>query len=98
MCWYNLSAGQHEDSERYMHKQVALEHPSRVWLCCMLDDTRCTAGACARKVPLVPQVQPALPLSVLGTLTRLRQLFLTADIGDSRLLSLQLGANVMVII
>lgn len=63
----------------------------------MVDDTRCTASACVHKVLLVPQVQPEQrELSVLGALTGLRQLFLEADIGDSRLRSLRLGADVMV--
>ena len=95
MCRRSLSASQHEDSQLYMHGQVTLKRPSVVWLCCALDVTHCTASACVRKVLLVPQVQP-LPLSVLGALTGLRQLFLMADIGDTRLRSLQLGANVMV--
>jgi hypothetical protein len=62
------------------------------------DITLCTASTYEQDVHLVAAGVSCLKtgLAALGALMRLRQLFLEADMGDSRLRSLRLGANVMV--
>ena len=89
----------HADWGLYIHGHISLQHLSRVWLCCVLDGhTLHCWRLCTKGVSHELQWPPSLGtgLAALGALMGLRQLFLEADMCDSRLRSLRLGANVMV--